>query len=122
MLCYCCTYPLVILRTSRRELRALWYCGRWDELPRPILALHVRQGKQAGETAFFESERFLQAALEMQRRFGFKTLFVLSDSSDALMHVARHYRDRFTLAAWDYPGSAQVEPYPCPYPCARALI
>lgn len=50
----------------------------------------------------------LQAALEMQRRHAFKTLFVFSDSADTLVHVARHYRDRFVLAAWDYPDTVQV--------------
>ena len=44
----------------------------------------------------------------MQRRHGFKTLFVFSDSADMLVHVARHYRHRFVLAAWDYPDTVQV--------------
>jgi hypothetical protein len=48
-------------RRLQQELATAKAALGWDYLPRPILAMHVRQGKQVYETAFFETHRFMQA-------------------------------------------------------------
>lgn len=48
-------------RRLQQELAAAKAALGWDNLPRPILAMHARQGKNPAETAFFETHNFMQA-------------------------------------------------------------
>lgn len=57
---------------------------RWDELPRPVLAIHVRHGKKIWEGKYYSNEDFMKAALEMKKRHGFQSIFLLTDDLETV--------------------------------------
>lgn len=61
------------------DIRVAQEVLHWNELPRPILALHVRHGKKSFEGKYYSNDDFMTAVLTMRDRHGFRSLFLLTD-------------------------------------------
>ena len=55
----------------------------WQELPRPILTVHIRHGKHRHESDYYPTEDYLQAVEIMKQRHGYRSVFLITDDRNA---------------------------------------